>query len=134
MLKLEQDLIAWLAAATGVPVHFQHLDRKPADVFVWFIRNGDESADTIDQTGDPDVVYFDLEAYASSLTEAGRIADVIRGLRDYRGAVGTGWVDDVDFQDQRDDYEPQANAESLPDYAVSFRMVVTGYEETVGLD
>lgn len=125
---LENDLITWLASVTSQTVFYQHLNREPPDSFLWFIRNGDDGNDELDGSGEPDTVYFDLEAYASTPAEIQALAKILRQQRDYRGALGSGTVDDIDFQDQRDDYEPQANADTLPDYSATFRMVVTGYE------
>lgn len=125
---LEQDLVDWLSETTGVAAHYQHLDSKPPQQFVWFIRNGDGDLETLDGTGEPDIVYFDLEIYAETPAAVQAIALLIRAKRDYRGDIGDGRVEDIAFEDQRDDYESQASAETLPAYAASFQLVVSGYE------
>jgi hypothetical protein len=125
---LEQDLVTWLSEITALPAHYQHLDSKPARAFVWFIRNGDDDLDTLDGSGEPDVVYFDLEIYDQTPVSVQSLAQVIRSYRDYRGELGDGAVDDIAFEDQRDDYESQASADTLPPYTAAFRLIVSGYE------
>lgn len=125
---LEQDLVKWLAELTALPVYYQHIDQQPAEKFVWFTRNGDDSTDCLDELGEePDIVYFDVELYASSAIELQEKTKLLRSGRDYRGDLDTGWVDDIAIADQRDDYQPQANAESLPPFMSAYRFTVTGY-------
>ena len=124
---LENDLVAWLNSVLGCDVHYQHLDRKPATTFAWFIRSGDDSADSLDDDGEPDQVFFDLELYSSSLTGLQSLSSLMRSQRDYRGDIGTGYVDDIAITDQVDDYQLRANADTLPEYSTSFRLTVTGY-------
>lgn len=126
-MELEENLVTWLNSVTGLPVHYQHIDRQPAGAFCWFIRNGDEDLDTLDGSGEPDVVYFDLEVYAQTAAAIQSQSKILRAQRDYGGALGDGTVDDISIDDQRDDYEPQAAAESLPPYAAAFRLTISGY-------
>lgn len=126
---LEQDLVAWFSENLSVPVHYQHLDRNPSSKFAWLVRSGDDNADSLDDSGEPDIVFFDLEIYASSLTDFQDLAILVRALRDYRGTLGESYVDDIAITDQIDDYEYRANADSLPEYRAAFRITVSGYQQ-----
>lgn len=125
---LEADLVQWLGSVLpGTDVFYQHIDRKTPDEFAWVIRSGDDSEDELDGGGEPDRVFFDLEIYARDLTTMQALSQAIRDERDYRGTFGDGYVDDVEITDQIDDYQTRANADSLPEFSTTFRMVVTGY-------
>jgi hypothetical protein len=126
---LENDLVTWISSVlTDCEVFYQHLNRNPGSPFAWFIRSGDSTADSLNDDGEPDQVFFDLEIYSNDLTELQTLAATIRDQRDYRGDIGNGYVDDVSIADQVDGYELQASAESLPEYSTAFRVIVTGYE------
>jgi len=125
---LEVDLVSWLDSTLGCEVFYQHLHRQPVSPFVWFTRSGDSSADALDDSGDPDVVFCDLEIYSDDLAELQTICAALRAERDYRGDLGNGYVDDIAIVDQVDDYQLRASAESLPQFSTSFRLTITGYE------
>lgn len=124
---LEQDLLSWLGATTSLPTFYQHIDTKPPAAFIWVQRNGDNSLDCLDETGEPDEVFFDIEIYCQTSIDLQTKNRLLRLQRDYRGAIGTGWVDDIAIDDQRDDYEPQASADTLPPLLSAFRLTVSGY-------
>ena len=125
---IETDLRTWLAALDNAPpVHFAHLEGNPGDRFAWFIRSGDESLDTIDGDGEPDIIYFDLELFDSNLETLVALAKALTARRDYRGVFGTGYVEDVAIEDHRDDYESQSSADTLPTYMKAFRLTISGY-------
>ena len=127
---IENDLRTWLSELLGVHIHYQHLDRRPGNEFCWFIRSGDQILDTMDETGDADVVFFDVEIYAVTATRVQTLAQLLRSSSGFRGqlASGAGRVEDIAVEDQQDDYTPQASADSLPDYAAQFRLQVSIYE------
>ena len=126
---IEEDLKTWLGTLqAGLRTFYQHLLSAPPRKFIWFRRAGDESLDTIDGTGEPDIIYFDVEVYAETLTDLTTLCAALRTRRDYRGVFGSARVEDVQIQDQQDDYEPKASADSLPEFMSSFRLIVTGYE------
>jgi len=128
---LETSFIGFLQAELGLSsgsVFYQHLTQQPPATFVWFVRNGDERADSLDDDGEePFVVFFDVEIYAGTPAAIQQKSQQLRSISDHRGAFGGGFVQDVSVQDQRDDYENQANAESLPAYSAAFRVSITGY-------
>lgn len=126
---IEKDMRLWLMTLeTGLRAFYQHMDKAPGTKFVWFKRAGDDTLDTIDASGEPDIIYFDVEIYASELDDQVALNAALRAKRDHRGAFGEAWVEDVQVQDQQDDYEPQASGDSLPPFMASFRLTVTGYE------
>lgn len=130
---LEQDLIEFLKSRLSFgenQVFYQHLERRPQSPFAWLVRNGDEFADAMDDDdGDePFVVYFDLEIYSSFANEIQQKSGLARRIRNYGGAMGQGTVQDLEISDQRDDYETQATAETLPAYGAYFRVAVRGYQ------
>lgn len=130
-MSIESDLLAHIADHLNIPVHYQHLSRRPTGEFAWFIRNGEDYHDDLDpDSSEPDVVYCDLELYADSADRLVDLATLTRSMRDYRGSFGDGpaFIDDIGIEDQRDDYEQQAPADSLPPFSTSFRVVLTGYE------
>ena len=127
---LENDLIEWLTDTLGIAAHYQHLDRKPAAEFAWLIRNGDERLDCLDDgPQEPEIVYFDLEIYAQTPARIQQLAQAMREQNDYGGPIGSGGgtVADIEIADQRDDYTPQAAAETLPPFAVAYRMTASNY-------
>jgi hypothetical protein len=124
---LEADLVAWLSDNLEAEVFYQHINHQPTSPFVWFSRSGDETFDTLDGDGEPDVVYFNLEIYSDDLGELQSLSSELRSHRDYRGSIGTGYVDDIGISDQIDDYQFKATADSLPEFSTSFRLIVTGY-------
>ena len=126
---IEKDLRTWLGSIlSGLRVFYLHLDKQPPDAFAWFIRAGDDRLDTIDASGEPDIIYFDIELWTGSPAELTTLAAALRAQSDYRGVFGAGWVDDIQILDQQDDYEPQASADTLPPYGTAFRLIVSGYE------
>lgn len=131
-MALEQDLVAFLRtrlSLDGNQVFYQHLERKPSAPFAWFIRNGDDDADSLDDADgeEPFTVYFDLEIYADSPDVVQTKASIARKI-DFYGDVGSGRVQSIEITDQKDDYELQAQADTLPPYSASFRIAVSGYE------
>lgn len=129
---IEKDLRTWLATMqANLRVFYLHLDKQPPSKFVWFIRAGDDRVDELaaDSGAAPDIIYFDVEVWASSLDDLTALCAALRAKTDYRGAFGDGLVDDCQVIDQRDDYEPQASADTLPEFGSAFRLIVTGYEE-----
>lgn len=131
-MALEQDLRTFLKSKLSFndnQVFYQHLDRKPTSPFIWFIRNGDDSADSLDDLdGDePFTVYFDVELYGDSATALQSLATTVRRQSNYTGSMGSGYVQDIEVSDQKDDYELQAQAETLPEYSASFRIAISGY-------
>ena len=132
MSSIEESMVAWLSTLTTPPIRafYQHLGTAPPAEFVWCRRAGDEGLDTIDGSGEPDIIYWDVEVYASTLERQTELCRLLRAKRDYRGAFGTGFVDDVQVQDQQDDYEPQASGQTLPPWSAAFRLITTLYEES----
>ncbi len=131
MAAIEEDFLKFLSQKTNLPAFYQHLNSNPGDKFAWFIRNGDDELDTLDDEvgAEPDIVYFDVEVYASTAQEISNKAKLMRSGRGYRGNFNSGaYVDDVSITDQRDDYEPQASAETLPPFMAGFRVAVSGYQ------
>lgn len=127
---IETDLRTWLQSLEAeLQVFYLHLQAQPPTKFMWFIRAGDDRLDTIDASGEPDIIYFDVELWAASPAELTTLAAALRAQSDYRGDLGDGWVDDIQVLDQQDDYEPQATADTLPPYGTAFRLIVSGYEE-----
>lgn len=131
--ELEEHVRSFLIDKLGISVFYQHLNRKQDNEFAWFLRNGDETEDTLDGDGSPDTVYFDLEVYTDDVDTLPTLCGKLRGLSDYRGLLRVdspeSYVDDLEIRDQSDDYEPRANADSLPAYSASFRMMATGFGE-----
>jgi hypothetical protein len=129
-MSIEKDLREWLGQiATGMRVHYAHLQEHPGDRFAWFVRAGDEYLDIIDDSSEPDIIYFDLELHDHDLGRLVETAKALTALRDHRGAFGDGYVDDVAIDDHRDDYESQSNLDTLPGYLKAFRVIVSGYLE-----
>lgn len=127
---LEQDILRWIEQKTGLSTHYQHLLKHPGLRFAWFIRNGEDDFECMDddEGAEPDVVYFDLEIYDQSPTALQDVVTLLRSGRGFRGWLDSGaTVEDISISDQRDDYEPQAKADSLPTYSAEFRLAVTGY-------
>ena len=129
-MTIQSDLIAFLNSIEGMPpVHYQHMDGNPGDRFVWAIISGsDMIGETLDRGELPDTIYFDLEAYSNSLTDLGEIIELLFTMQDYDGPFGTGEIQDFALSDQRDDYTPLADAETLPKYSANFRLTIIGYE------
>ncbi len=126
---IETNFVAYLKTLqAGLRVFYLHLESKPPDKFIFFVRAGDERLDTIDDDGEPDIIYFDVEVWASTLDDLVTLDTLLRATSDYRGAFGTGRVEDIRVEDQRDDYEPLANADTLPEFSSAFRVTITGYE------
>ncbi len=129
-MSLETSIVAELSnLVEGVPAYYQHLAGDPGRRFIWFIRNGDERLDTIDGTGEPDIIYCDVEVYASTIADCQQIIDALRTLQDHRGAFGAGTIEDISVTDQQDGYEPQASGDSLPPFSAAFRVQFTLYDE-----
>jgi hypothetical protein len=125
---LETDLRTWLGTlANAPPIHFAHLDKSPGARFGWFVRSGDESLDTIDGEGEADIIYFDLELHSDDLAALVALASALSARRDYRGALGEGYVEDVAVDDHRDDYESQTSLDTLPQFMKAFRLTISGY-------
>ncbi len=127
---IEANMRVWLMALVTppIPAFYQHLQDDPPDTYAYFRRAGDDSLDTIDGSGEPDIIYWDVELYSQSVSDHVALCKAIRAFRDYRGALGDGYVEDIQVTDQQDDYEPSANADSLPPYLGAFRVITTGYE------
>lgn len=129
-MSLVRSMVTVLAGLSpGVRAFYQHLDADPGAKFYWFVRNGDERLDTIDGTGEPEIIYCDVEAYASTIDDCQAMITALRGLQDFRGPFGDGTVEDVSITDQQDTYQPQASGDSLPPYSAALRVQVTLYEE-----
>lgn len=130
-MSVETSTVTALSNLTNPPVRafYQHLGDDPGAKFIWFRRNGDDRLDTIDGTGEPEIIYLDVEVYASTIAECQALITALRGLHDLRGAYGAGVVEDIQITDQQDDYQPQASGDSLPPFSAAFRMTVTLYEE-----
>jgi hypothetical protein len=130
-MSFETDAVAFLSAIVTPPVRafYQHLGTDPGAKFIWFRRNGDERLDTIDGDGAPDIIYLDVEVYASSIADHTALVQALRDQQDLRGAFGAGTVEDLQISDQQDDYEPQATGDTLPPFSAAFRVTVTLYEE-----
>lgn len=127
---MEEHLITWLNSILGLEIYYQHTEDPTESEFVWVTRSGDEELDTLDQSGEPDIVYFDLELYCETTTSLQAKTALLRAQRDFRGQLDTNqFVDDIQIQDQRDDYEPDCYAENLPVYLAAFQLVVSGYED-----
>lgn len=125
---IEADLRSWLGSLNdAAPVHFAHAKEAPGERFAWFVRSGDESLDTIDGEGEPDIIYFDLELFDEDLARLVALAKDLSVRRDYRGEFGDGYVEDVAIEDHRDDYESQTNLDTLPTYMKAFRLTISGY-------
>lgn len=131
-MSIETSMVTVLSGmvSPAVRAFYQHIDSDPGDRFAWFRRNGDERLDTIDGTGEPDIIYFDVELYASTIPEHQALIDALRAMHDLRGVFGAGSVEDIQVTDQQDDYEPQASGDSLPPFSAAFRVMITLYEET----
>ncbi len=76
-MALEQDLRTFLKSKLSFndnQVFYQHLDRKPTSPFIWFIRNGDDYADSLDDLdGDePFTVYLMSSSIAIPLRHSNR--------------------------------------------------------------
>ncbi len=128
---VEKNVVIWLQTVQAeLRVFYHHLADNPPDKFIWFLRAGDERLDTltIDGTEEPDIIYFDVECWADTLADLTTLCAALRATNDFRGAFGTATIQDAQIQDQRDDYEPQATAETLPAFCSAFRLVITGYE------
>ena len=130
-MSVEASAVSVFAAMVSPPVRafYQHIDTDPGAKFVWFRRNGDDRLDTIDGTGEPDIIYFDVELYASTIGDCHALVAALRELHDLRGAFGAGTVEDIQVTDQQDDYQPQATGDTLPSFSAAFRVTVTLYEE-----
>jgi hypothetical protein len=113
----------------GARAFYQHIDDDPGEKFYWFIRNGDERLDTLDGTGEPEIIYCDVELYTSTLDQLQDMINGLRDLQDWRGTFGTGTIEDIDITDQQDGYEPQAAGDTLPPFSAAFRVKFTLYEE-----
>lgn len=131
-MAIEDDLKQWIAGVTGVSCFHQHVESNSLDEFIWFARAGDDSEDELDPVvgEEPDRVYFDVEIYAQTSSACSTIARTLRSKRDYRGQLSpaTGRVDDVLVEDTQDDYEPQAEAQDIPEMMSTLRLVVSGYQ------
>ena len=129
-MSLVTSMVTVLAGLEpGARAFYQHLDDDPGPKFYWFVRNGDERLDTIDGTGEPEIIYCDVEAYASTIDDCQSMIEALRALHDLRGAFGAGTVEDVAISDQQDTYQPQASGDSLPPYSAALRVQVTLYDE-----
>lgn len=126
---IEKDLRLWIEGlVSGLKVHYAHVDKKPGDRFGFLVRSGDEPLDTIDGTGEAEIIYFDFELHDKDLARLVSTAGLITAARDYRGPIGSaGWVEDIAIDDHRDDYESLVNADMLPPYMKAFRITVTCY-------
>lgn len=131
MSTFEKSSVAFLSAITtpATRTFYQHLAADPGAQFIWFVRNGDEELGTIDGDGGPDIIYLDVECYASDLGALTTMVDALRAKHDHRGAYGTGTVEDVAVSDQQDSYVPQATGDTLPPYSTALRLRITLYEE-----
>lgn len=126
---IEDDFRTWLASlAENFKAFYQHLAGNPGSEFAWFRRAGDDSAPSLDDSGEPDIIYWDVELYSSSLERQVTLCRALRAYRDHRGALGSGVVEDIQVTDQQDDYEPQASGNTLPPFMAAFRVITTGYE------
>jgi len=128
---MQSHLTTWLTEVLSAPAYYQHVDEPPTeDEFVWLTRSGDEELDCLDETGEPDIVYFDLEIYAQTRSDLEDKSLLLRAKRDFRGFIQTDiFVDDLEISDQRDDYEPQCIGENLPPFLAVFQLKVSGYED-----
>ena len=123
------DFRQWLESIEGFPpTHYQHAAESPSKRFAWFIFSGSTlSAETLNIGEPPDTYYADLEIYDDDLEDLQETLDALLARADYRGTFGGGWIEDVLFEDQRDDYVPQVDADSIPQYFTFYRVTLTGY-------
>lgn len=125
---IAKDFRQFLESLEGFPpTHYQHASGDTLDRFAWFIFSGSQtSAETL-APGPPDQLFADLEIYSNDLDDLSETIDTLMSVSDHRGEFGAGQIEDVAIEDQRDDYTPLADAESLPKFSVFFRVTLTGY-------
>lgn len=94
-----------------------------AVVYLSGVENGETLADD-----EPDAIFLDLELYAATPEELETLQTLLYSVSGYNGVLANArGVQDVEFTDQRDDYTPQANGESLPRLFVSMQVELRGY-------
>lgn len=129
-MSIAEDLVAFLSDVEGLaPVHYQHAKQSTEKRFIWFLVAGsDLQGGTLDRGEPPDTIYFDLEIYASDLDDYAAQIEALSSLQDYEGDFGSGSIQDLRIEDQRDDYEPLASGESVPPFNANFRLTIIGYD------
>lgn len=127
---IAKDFRRWLESIEGFPpTHYQHAGQDPGNRFAWFIFSGSQlTAETLRIGEPPDQLFADLEIYDDDLNSLTETIDSLLALADHRGEFGEGSIEDVAFEDQRDDYEPLVDADSVPPFSVFFRVTLTGYQ------
>jgi len=127
---IETDIITWAKTLkTGLRAYYMHLVGIPPAEFIFLQRSGEDRLDCLDEDGEPDIVYFDCEIWSQTPTALTDLTRSLRATHGHRGTFGAAYVEDIAVLDQRDDYEPQATGETLPPFASSFRLIITGYQE-----
>ncbi len=109
-------------------VFHQHLPASPPPEFAWFIMSDAESEETFDDDDEPDRFYFDLELYGQTLDRLDVLEVMLKPLRNASGMIGDAHVQLIELTGQREDYTPQANAESLPPFYQIWRIVIHGFD------
>ncbi len=128
-MSISTDFIQFLEAIEGFPAtHYQHASQASPSRFAWFIFSGSQlSSESLNIGEPPDQVFADLEIYDSDLSDLEETIDALLAFADYRGEFGEAAIEDINFEDQRDDYEPLVDADSVPPFSVFFRVTLTGY-------
>lgn len=135
-MGLAADIVVWLNDITVTndtdfpPTHYQHLPTQTPTRFAWFMIS-DSSVSGESLGGEPpDTFSIDLEVYTETTIDLENIANALRELNDYDGDFGSGTVQNVEISNQSDDYVPLVDRDDLPAYFSTYRLTLTGYEES----
>lgn len=138
MSTIDQDLRSFLLAQSliadgvgGERIHKLTAPQEETDEpYVVYMVSGHQHERSIDQGvgEEPFHTFFDVEIYGSDLTDAGKVAQLIRDLDGSVGAFGQGTMQALFVEDHSDDYVPKANDSDDIEMFAALQIEILGYK------
>lgn len=106
-MLIEEDLVAYLKAQTGLQVAYLHNDVSQGKTRLWLGRSGQQADLLLDEPGYI-TTSFDIECHAVVETIAVQLASELKDLlHGFRGTIGTHTIFCAEIVDHSDDYTPR---------------------------